>query len=61
MEWIFKMIEPIIKGSETPEEAIKKVKDWAQFQHPRDGFIGIFATMFINEHWEELQKNKQKQ
>lgn len=52
MEWIFKMIEPIIKECETPQQAEDAIKQWSKSAHPRDAFAAIFAIEFINSHWD---------
>lgn len=50
------MIEPIIKGCETPEEAEKKVKACGKTVHPRDAFCGLMAVWYIEANWDEFKK-----
>lgn len=51
MEWIFKMIQPVIKDCETPEEAESKVIAWGKNQHPRDAFLALIVIWQINADW----------
>ncbi len=57
MDWIFKMIQPVIEGSETPEEAERRVKEWGETVHPRDAFCGLMAVWNIQAHWEAWQNH----
>lgn len=54
MEWILKMIYPIIKDCETPEDARSKVIEWGKFQEPRDAALGLMALDIINSDFEKL-------
>lgn len=56
MEWIFKMIQPVIKDCETPEEAERKVKEWGRLVHPRNAFCGLIAVWYIEANWNEFKK-----
>ena len=56
MEWVFKMIHPIIKDCETPKEAEKKVREWCETVHPRDAFCGLLAVWLIERDWLEYKQ-----
>ena len=60
MEWIFKLIEPIIKNCESPEDARKKVIEWGKTVEPRDAALGLIAIDFINEDWIKLKTQEDK-
>jgi hypothetical protein len=51
MEWIVKMIEPVIKDCKTPEEAEEAVIKWGKSQEPRDAALALIAIKFINEQY----------
>jgi hypothetical protein len=60
MDWIFKLIEPIIKDCNSPEEAEAAVEKWGKLQHPRDAFCGLMAVWIINADWDTFkQKHNQ--
>lgn len=52
MEWIFKMIEPVIKDCATPDEARAAVVKWGKFQEPRDAAAGLLAIEWLNAQYE---------
>lgn len=43
-----KMVYPIIKDCETPEEARKKIIEWGRFQHPRDAACALILVDIMN-------------
>jgi hypothetical protein len=55
MEWIVKMIEPIIKDCETPEEARKAVIKWGKSQHPRYAALGLMMVDMMNSEFEKIK------
>lgn len=58
MEWILKMIYPIVKDCETPEEARSKIIEWGKFQEPRDAALALIALDIINSEF-KTTTNKQ--
>lgn len=60
MEWVIKMIHPVIKDCKTPEEAEEAVKKWGYSQHPRDYALGLLCIKWMNSYYnpEEIQEPK---
>lgn len=52
MEWILKMISPVIKDCNSPEEARKAVILWGKNQHPRDAALGLIMVGIMNAEYE---------
>lgn len=52
-EWILKLIGPIIKDCETPEEARKKVIAWGHTVEPRDAAAGLIMIDYINSFYDK--------
>jgi len=60
MDWAIKMIYPIIKDCETPEEAEIKIMDWSETVHPRDSFCGLIIFWMIQRDWQKFKLNNIK-
>lgn len=51
MEWIAKMVYPIIKDCESPKDARDKIIAWGKNQEPRDAACAlIFVDIMNNEY-----------
>lgn len=59
MEWIMKMIYPVIKDCESPEEARKKVIEWGKSQEPRDAACALIMVDFVNEKYSKGEMPEQ--
>lgn len=56
MEWLLKMIRPVIKDCQSPKEARKAIIAWGINQEPRDAALALMAVDIINAEYEQVKQ-----